>query len=64
MKFRLVHPRYNPTYFKTKKEALAWLETRTDRAEYTLQKKMVDRWIQGLTNNPTGAIIRLSKRER
>lgn len=44
MKFRLTHNFYFPTYFRTKKEALAWLSNREDKNEFTLQRKWGGEW--------------------
>lgn len=44
MKWGLFHNYYYPTYFYTKREALDWLATRTDAAEYTLKKKIGGNW--------------------
>ena len=41
MKFRVIHPNFFPTYFKTKKEALAHIEKFEGS---TLQKKMAGQW--------------------
>ena len=40
MKFRVVHPKFFPTYFKTKKEAFSHIE----KFGGTLQKKMAGNW--------------------
>lgn len=44
MTFRVTHHYYLPTYFRTKKEALAYIESRENKEEYRLEKKMAYQW--------------------